>query len=174
MWKKLLFANLLLAAVLFVTADRLFGILPARGERIIVPDFQGAQEETLAADPRFSVSAEYRYDDSPAGTILSQEPAPGAARKIGEGQARCQLRVVVSMGPECVLIPDLTGQNAAVAAAELRRMGLLVQTQADPALSLFPAGKVTATNPPAGSRLQVGQTVVLSVSSGKIGVALEE
>ena len=165
MLKKLLFANLLSFALSFVVLDSLFGIAGPRGERVTVPDFCGTTEETLAADDRFAVTAEYRYDESPAGTILSQEPPAGSIRKIGEDQARCQMRVVVSMGPEKVTLPDLVGQNASVAAAELRRMGLVVNTRQDDA-SASAAGVVTATNPPAGSVVQVGTTVCLSVSPG--------
>ena len=168
MWKKLLFANLLVLALAFVVLDSLFGVASARGERVTVPDFCGASEESLAADARFAVTAEYRYDDRPAGTILSQDPAPGSIRKIGEDQAKCKLRVVVSMGPQIVTIPDLVGQNAKVAAAELRRLGLSVEQETiyDFVFSDRAAGEVVAISPPAGSSLCVGESVRLTVWEG--------
>lgn len=173
MWKKLLFANLLFFAVCFVVLDSLFGVASPRGERIAVPDFCGATEGSLAADERFAVTAEYRYDESPAGTILSQEPPAGSIRKIGEDQARCRVRVVVSMGPEKVTLPDLVGRNAGVAAAELRRMGLSAFSEADPSPAPnTAAGEITKTEPPAGSILQAGDAVRLYVSPG--GVAYED
>ena len=170
MWKKLLFANLLLAAICFVVLDALFGVTSARGERVTVPDFCGATEETLAADERFAVTAEYRYDDSPAGTILSQEPPAGSVRKIGEDRQKCALRVVVSMGPETVTVPDLVGQNAKVAAAKLRRLGLSVEEKTDCGFDFFnrSAGEVLAVDPPAGSILRVGESVCLTVWEGYI------
>ena len=166
MWKKLLFSSLLLIAVSFVVLDALFGIVLKRGERVTVPDFCGANETLLAADERFSVTAEYRYDESPAGTILSQEPPAGSVRKIGEDRERCQVRVVVSMGPETIALPDLTGENGKVAATELRNRGFSVELLTDPAASLSVAGKVTRMEPPAGSFLVTGSAVRLYVSSG--------
>ena len=169
MLKKLLFANLLAFLTCFVVLDSLFGVASARGERMTVPDVCGMTEEALAADERFSVSAEYRYDDRPAGTILSQEPSAGSIRKIGEDQSKCALRVVVSMGPKTVSVPDLVGQNAKVAAAQLRQLGLLVEEISDHRfllLSDHAVGEVIALSPPAGSVLQVGERVELIVWEG--------
>ena len=174
MWKKLLFANLLLIVAGFVVLDSLFGVVSARGERVTIPDFCGTNEGSLAADERFAVTAEYRYDESPAGTILSQEPPAGSIRKIGEDQARCRVRVVVSMGPETVALPDVTGENGKVAAAELRNQGFSVELLTDPSAPLLTAGKVTRMEPPAGSVLQVGGTVRLYVSSGNPEAEPEE
>ncbi len=173
MGKKFLFANLLFFGVCFVVLDALFGVALPRGERVTVPDFCGATEQSLAADERFELTAEYRYDESPAGTILSQEPPAGSVRKIGEDRARCSVRVVVSMGPETLTIPDLVGQNGSVAAAELRRMGLSATTEPDPSAAPdTAAGEVTRTDPPAGSAAQAGTVVRLYVSPG--GVEYED
>lgn len=173
MWKKVLFANLLFFAACFVVSDSLFGIALPRGERVTVPDFCGVSERSAAADETFEFTAEYRYDNSPAGTILSQEPPAGSIRKVGEDRARCKVRVVVSMGPEQVTLPDLVGQNGGVAAAELRRMGLVVTTAPDPsAAPTTAAGEVTAMSPAAGSVLQSGAAVRLYLSPG--GVEYED
>ena len=168
MLKKLLFANLLAFLTCFVALDSLFGVVSVRGERITVPDFCGMTEEELSADDRFAVTAEYRYDESPAGTILSQEPPAGSIRKIGEDQTKCALRVVVSMGQKTVTVPDLIGQNAKVAAAELRQLGLLVEEITDRRFSAldYAVGEVLAPSPPAGSVLQVGERVELTVWEG--------
>ena len=174
MWKKLLFANLLFAAAVFVVLDSLFGVTAARGERITVPDFRGATEETIAADGRFAVTAEYRYDESPAGTILSQEPAPGSVRKIGEDRKKCELRVVVSMGLETVALPDVVGKNAKVAAAELRNAGFSVELLTDPTAAVHASGIVTRIDPVAGSVLQVGERVTLWVSPGSADTGYED
>ncbi len=174
MWKNLLFANLLLAAVCFVVLDALFGVVLPQGERVTVPDFCGATEQSLAADDRFAVTAEYRYDESPAGTILSQEPPAGSIRKIGEDRDRCRVRVVVSMGQETVAVPEVIGENGKVAAAKLRNLGFSVELLTDPKADIRTAGIVTKTDPPAGSVLETGKTVRLWVSPGATDTGYED
>lgn len=165
MWKKLLFAGLLFVAVVFVTANALFGFTEPQGVSLTVPDFSGASEQQLAADDRFAVTAEYRYDESPAGTVLSQTPAAGTIRKLRTARDKCELRVVVSMGQEMLPVPDVIGQNAKVAAAELRRMGFLVKTES--ISSNAEPGAVVGILPEPGSDLPKGSVVRLLVSNGE-------
>ena len=66
------------------------------------------------------------------------------------------------MGPETVTLPDLRGENARVAAAKLRDMGLVV--------SLVPTdrpgepGTVAATEPGEGTAVRAGSTVRVAVA----------
>ena len=163
MFKKWLFAHLLLFAVAFVTADSLFGVTAPRGETFTVPDLCGMSEADVLADARLDVTSEYRYDDRPAGTVLSQDPPAETARKLGEKNDRCAVRVVVSMGPETAPVPDVVGQPARVAAARLREAGFLVE---EVAVAGGAAGNVVSTAPAAGERLHVGETVRVAVAEG--------
>ncbi|MBQ3640002.1 MAG: PASTA domain-containing protein [Clostridia bacterium] len=163
MFKKWLFAHLLLFAVAFVVADALFGIVAPRGETFTVPDFAGMREADVLADDRLAVTSEYRYDDAPSGTVIGQEPPVGAARLIGGKAGKCAVRLVVSMGQETAEIPDVSGENAHVAAARLREAGFAVELVAVPAGS-EEEGTVLSVSPAAGSRLRVGETVRVEVA----------
>ena len=166
MIKKWLFANLTVVAVAFVVANSLFWFTEPRGETVTVPNVTGMKEEAVTADERFEVIAEYRYDESEAGTVLEQDPPEGARRKRGEAKERCELRIVVSMGPETVRVPDVIGKNAKVAAAELREAGLRVELIAKNGAK-GNAGSVAEVSPAAGTGVKVGDTVrVFVVVSG--------
>lgn len=65
-----------------------------------------------------------------------------------------------------VTIPDLAGTRSSEAMRTLEQLGLNVLTQDEPSPDV-PAGSVISTNPSAGSSVQKGSTVILSVSSGK-------
>lgn len=167
MIKKWLFANLTVVAVAFVVTNSLFGFTEPRGETVTVPNVTGMKEEAVTADERFDVIAEYRYDESEAGTVLEQDPPEGAKRKRGEAKERCELRIVVSMGPERVRVPDVIGENASVAAARLREAGLRVELIAKDGAK-GNAGSVAEVSPAAGTGVKVGDTVRVFVAvSGK-------
>ena len=168
MKKLLLFANLIALSAVMVVADALFGIWGPRGETYAVPDLVGTNEATTmktamaaaGADERFEITTVYRYDEQPAGTVLGQSPKAGTTRKAG--RRKTPLTVTVSMGPETVTLPDLRGENARVAAAKLRDMGLVV--------SLVPTdrpgepGTVAATEPGEGTAVRAGATVRVAVA----------
>ena len=105
---------------------------------------------------------------------MEQEPAPGAVRKIGEDQTKYALRVVVSMGPETVALPDAVGKNAKVVAAELRNAGFSVELLTDPTAAVHASGIVTRIDPAAGSVLRVGEKVTLWVSPGSVDTEYED
>lgn len=163
MFKKWLFAHLLLFAVTFVVADSLFGIAAPRGETVTLPDFAGMREEDVLADDRLAVTSEYRYDDAPAGTVIGQDPPVGTARRYGGKAGKCAVRIVVSMGHETAEVPNVIGENARVAAARLREAGFaveLVAAETDDGEQ----GTVLSVSPTVGSRLRVGETVRAEVA----------
>lgn len=166
MWKKLIFANLLLAAVTFTAANTLFGLTDPPGESLTVPDFTGETEQDVSGDGRWELTVEYRYGDEPAGTVLSQEPAAGSVRKRTAQRPRCPLRLTVSMGPETVRIPDLEGEAHTAAAAKLRELGFSVE---EIEVGGGTAGTVSATDPPAGDSVRAGSAIRLYVQSGTDG-----
>lgn len=166
MFKKWLFAHLLLFAVTFVVADSLFGILAPRGETFTVPDFAGMREEEVLADGRLAVTSEYRYDETPSGTVIGQDPPVGTARKLGEKAGKCAVRLVVSMGPETAEVPNVIGENARVAAARLREAGFSVE-YTDAETNDGEIGTVASMSPAVGERLRVGETVRVAVIRGE-------
>ena len=69
-------------------------------------------------------------------------------------------------------MPNVVGMTAADAAAKLRGAGLHATTNS--AFSQKPAGTVIAEKPPAGSTLNRGASVVLTVSKGPARVTVPD
>jgi eukaryotic-like serine/threonine-protein kinase len=127
-----------------------------------VPDLAGATVETATAtlrelDLELAIS-DRRFDDSaPAGTIIAQDPAPGASLFRGE-----MVEVVVSDGPQPVEVPGLRGELEADAVASLRSLGFEVEVERRGGFGAFlNPGRVFDQDPAPGTRLDRGATVLL-------------
>jgi beta-lactam-binding protein with PASTA domain len=101
--------------------------------------------------------ASRRFDGSPAGTILAQEPGEGAELRRG-----AVVTVVVSDGPAPVEVPNLRGRRVADAVAELEALGLKVEVirRGGPAALLTP-DRVYDQDPGPGRTLRPGESVIL-------------
>jgi serine/threonine-protein kinase len=97
----------------------------------------------------------------PAGNVISTNPP--AATKRAKGS---QVQMVVSSGKQQVAIPSLVGQTPSAAGQTLGELGLVVGDQVSEASTTVPFGQVTRTDPPAGSKLPIGSSVTVYVSSG--------
>ncbi|MCL2332883.1 MAG: PASTA domain-containing protein [Actinomycetia bacterium] len=97
------------------------------------------------------------YSTRPKGTVLSQSPAAGQRT----GASRSVL-VSISGGTGQVIVPELSGLTRGEALARLNALGLLVSeiSQNSP----DKAGTILSTSPVAGTRLRVGDTVVIHVA----------
>jgi serine/threonine-protein kinase len=101
-----------------------------------------------------------RYDSEiPAMHIYSQTPPPDAQALAGS-----EVVVVVSLGPEPVVMPSVTGFPAGVKRLELEELGLVVALAE--AKSRETAGLILDQEPPPGTEIQPGSTVTLTVSDG--------
>lgn len=168
LWRRIAIGLLiLLLAVVWITLDSQLGILHrTRARSVEIPNWCGAQIETLEAKDWMDVSVEYRYDDTaPAGTVLSQTPAGGARRKLTGTQSTCPVHLIVSLGRESCRLPETVGREVREVLAELRGYGLRVEcvTEASPR----PSGTVLFMEPHAGQELPRGATVTLMVSAGQ-------
>ena len=90
-----------------------------------------AQSDLTNAGLKMAVGPPAYSDVFAAGAVMSQDPAPGTA-----GHRTQTVTVVVSQGPEMVVVPDVTGQKADKAQAELEALGLKVVRQSSPLGSL--------------------------------------
>jgi serine/threonine protein kinase len=68
--------------------------------------------------------------------------------------------------PSLVKVPDVRGQSLEEASSTLQDAGLTVDQKYDTAESSEPKGTVLDTDPPAGSEVEEGTSVALTVSSG--------
>ena len=172
----------------------LFGGLTGRGRNTVtvtVPELTGQlysaalpDAPTLPADPRgrsgesgqsapsglssglFDISVTYVYSREPARQILEQSPPPGARRKVTPGQRRVALHLTVSMGQPVHPVPDTVGLSRIAAEKALRDRGLSadIRESAPPSARRSDAGCVLRSVPPAGTRLEEGDSVILYVA----------
>lgn len=92
------------------------------------------------------------YSDTvPEGQVIGTSPAGGTLVPRDS-----EVVVIVSRGPQPVIIPDVSGDSVAEAQATLEARGLVVDGVEGP-----PNGVVTGTDPAAGLQVDRGATVVL-------------
>jgi serine/threonine-protein kinase len=94
------------------------------------------------------------------GVVMAQDPSSGLLR---EGST---VEVVLSLGPQPVKVPALSGQSAGAAAVVLHDLGLTVGRRSYSYSMTVPGGVVIATVPDHGALLP-GGAVSLQISKGK-------
>ena len=102
------------------------------------------------------------------GIVIEQNPPQG--QRVG---VDAPVNLVVSTGPETVVIPDVTDQTERDATATLTGLGLLVRVQ-DEYSDTVPADRVIRTDPVANSEALLGDTVLIVVSMGPAPVEVPE
>jgi eukaryotic-like serine/threonine-protein kinase len=134
---------------------------------VVVPPLQGLSEEqaTLQLDEhglRLDVTGRVHRLEEPAGTVLSQDPSPGAELRSGG-----VVGVTVSAGPEVVRMPEVVQMPAERAIALLEGEGYHFTVQVDESYSdLVPAGSVAGQLPERGDEVEQGSSVTINVSLG--------
>jgi len=107
-------------------------------------------------------------DQVQVGNVVSQDPQPGT--KIDKGGT---VHLKISGGKGQVKIPDVSTQSLDDAQSQLRDAGLDYKVQQENSDSVD-AGKVTRTDPPAGSQVEKGTIITLLVSTGKQQVQIPD
>jgi serine/threonine-protein kinase len=128
------------------------------------------QQEQLArnnikADGFIPVVNHHASRTTASGLVFNQQPTAGT--RIAKGS---KVTIWVSTGPPEVLVPSVVGQQSTDAVAVLTRLHLKPDLHSVP--STKPAGEVTAQDPPANTKLQVGQPVRINVSKGPQPIAV--
>jgi beta-lactam-binding protein with PASTA domain len=131
-----------------VEVPAVVGLTPADAERAVAG--LGLQIE---------VERQYYSPQIPEGRIMTQLPPPGA--KVRRGW---QLRVAQSLGPQRVVIPDVTKQSERAADWNIRRRGLEVASTAEMQLPGTPPDEVLAQSPPANASQVAAPRTSLLVS----------
>jgi beta-lactam-binding protein with PASTA domain/predicted Ser/Thr protein kinase len=128
-----------------------------------IPDVAGlsrddAEQELEQAG--FEVSIERQPSDQyPGGRAIGTEPPAGDEAPVGS-----TVTLLVSSGPATVQVPALVGLTLEAARQRLSAKGLELSSTEEE--SDRPAGEVTGQSPDAGTRVEPGSTVELTVSSG--------
>jgi beta-lactam-binding protein with PASTA domain len=146
------FAMLTLVLVIVALASALTAMRFAiHGQEVLVPTLVGLNPVDgirLASTLGLQVQVERQYysPQIPEGRIMSQQPLPGA--KVRRGW---QVRVAQSLGPQRVVIPDVTKQSQRAAEWNIRRRGLDVTAVSQMQLPGIPADQILAQSPAANA-----------------------
>lgn len=162
---KPLFRFAMMALVLVVVA--LVSALTAmrfaiHGQEVEVPAIVGktpaeAERAVAGLGLQIEVEREYYSPQIPEGRIMTQMPPPRT--KVRRGW---QVRVARSLGPQRVVIPDVTKQSERAAEWNIQRRGLEVASTAEMQLPGTPADQVLAQSPPANaSEVEAPRTSLL-------------
>jgi beta-lactam-binding protein with PASTA domain len=132
------------------------------GQEVEVPAIVGktpAEAERAVAGLGLQIEVERQYYSPQIreGRIMTQLPLPGT--KVRRGW---QVRVAQSLGPQRVVIPDVTKQSERAAEWNIQRRGLEVASTAEMQLPGTPADQVLAQSPPANaSQVEAPRTSLL-------------
>ena len=132
-------------------------------EPILVPDVVGLDEEAargaIEGEGLTVIVEEAPSDDFDEGIVFDQDPDAGAELDAGE-----PVTISVSTGPEPFPMPDVVGDDADGAQAELEAQELNVSQVEEPCAdtSIAP-GEVCRTDPEPGEEVEAGDSVTLFV-----------
>lgn len=162
---------ILIAAFVLVASAAAFGIYEAwnrwmQVDEVQVPDVSGLNladarallgERSLVAEVSNSV-----YDKKvPADGIISQDPGPGTKRKVNS-----QVKLVVSLGPDLGLIPDLTGKDIREAGIIAEAAGFLIGENKTEFSMTVEKGRIIKQDPVSGSQRDKGEAIIVFISDG--------
>jgi eukaryotic-like serine/threonine-protein kinase len=113
----------------------------------------------LLREKGFKARVTHRFSDRAKGAVIEQDPSAGARESRGSS-----VDVTVSKGRNLVTVPSVVGQQQADAETTIREAGLRpkpVTMNADQ-----PDGQVINVDPGAGSSVDRGSVVTITVSNG--------
>jgi eukaryotic-like serine/threonine-protein kinase len=140
--------------LLISLGPRLYEIPQLRGKS------QGNATDALGALP-VEVSTTQRFDDNvPKDHVIGT--SPGAGTQV---RAHTPVTLIVSSGPQLLPVPDITGQGQDDATNLLQNAGFDVNVVQEFNDSVD-QGTVISQDPGAGSQLEKGHTVTITVSKG--------
>jgi eukaryotic-like serine/threonine-protein kinase len=168
-WLLALLAVILLGAIGFLGAQIIGGLGPngttqPSANELSLPNWVGQPIAAVREDAHgrgLVLNESNEASDSvPEGRVISTNPGPGSL--VHEGDT---IDIVVSTGPEEVLVPTLVGQTEDQAIQTLNAAGLrLGSVNEEP--SSQPAGRVIRSDPGAGTPVAPDSQVNLVLSSG--------
>ncbi|GAA3691007.1 Stk1 family PASTA domain-containing Ser/Thr kinase [Nonomuraea antimicrobica] len=156
-----------LAAVLVVVVG-LVGWYIAQPEYVAVPSLIGSKltdaERELAARGLQVREADGQYDEKLAeGLVLSTSPGPGA--ELEEGST---VTLVLSLGPERIVVPNVSGMTGNDARAAIAKAGLTVGTVSRVPNAGVERDKVISTSPQVGAKVKKNARIKILVSAGLV------
>lgn len=125
---RIAFGAIAMITVMVIAAGITLRLALHAGE-VSIPELSGltvqeASNAALRAGLDLNIANRFYSTTVPAGRIVSQSPAPGSEVRKG-----WQVRVVESLGPQQVTIPDVVGEPVREATMDLRRNQLDLGSQ---------------------------------------------
>jgi eukaryotic-like serine/threonine-protein kinase len=121
-----------------------------QGREVAMPDVVGKKANDAQLILRglgLGMTVEDRiYNPLPVDQVVRQSPPPNLRVKLGQ-----YAHVVLSLGPQKVSIPSLTGSSIRMARIQLLRGGMQIGEISSSYLPGWPADAVVQQNPPAGT-----------------------
>jgi serine/threonine-protein kinase len=138
-----------------------------REDVVEIPDLEGmevsrAREMLEEAGLKFGVMGQNFSDDMPPGFVISQAPEEGLTVKQGR-----VVEVLVSLGQETVMVPDVVGFKVPQARILLERAGLIPSQEKSEISEIIKKDSVIRTEPPVKARVPRETEVKLFVSLGR-------
>lgn len=157
--------SLIFVGVVFL--GKFLGPTDSSAEEVKVASFIGANVNDIIHNEMYLEKYEFdevveMYDDSPAGTIIKQNPGEGRVEKV-----KCSVKLWVSKGPNMIEVPRIAvGQETAEdAKTKLTKAGFKANEilQSD---DTVPEGVVIKVQPGYPNSAKAGSTINLYVSNG--------
>ncbi|GER65578.1 serine/threonine-protein kinase PrkC [Weizmannia acidilactici] len=140
--------------------------ISAGKEKFSLSDYTGRQfndvVKLLSGEHFKDIKKEEVYDDSIAGTILSQDPAPD--KKIVPEDTI--ITFTVSKGPETVTVQDLTGLSKSQLDQYEKESGFSIEILGKEYSDTVKKNHVISQSPAAGTELEKGATIKVTFSKG--------
>jgi serine/threonine-protein kinase len=138
-------------------------IYVSRGkEKNTVPDVTGqpkAQAEQYLKDAGFEIAyAEAEYSDKPVDEVIWQSPPSGIQADRGT-----TITLRLSLGPEPINVPDLSGYTYDQAVNAIQDLGLKIRREDRPTDQVSQLDKVVAQDPAPDAKLYKNETVTVYI-----------
>ena len=143
--------------------------VPAVTETEYVPDFVGMTYTQIQTSGQYAGHFRFYltegYDDTaPAGTIIGQTPEANTPITSDEQRS---ITLVVSVGPESIVVPSVFGYTQAAAVQEIEALGLKTVSVMVANDGSYAAGCVVQTDPADGTAVEPGSTVTLYIAADR-------
>ncbi len=139
-------------------------------KEVVVPDLA---DKVLTAELKqelehegYNLIIQEKYDETHAeNTIISQDPEKGSKRIVIEGQQKCDLTLVVSLGFEKMKMPDVSIMEYRTAELQLSEAGFKVKKEYV-TNDVIEENHVIKTKPAANDPVVAGDEVIIYISLG--------
>ncbi|MDR7278211.1 serine/threonine-protein kinase [Catenuloplanes atrovinosus] len=109
-----------------------------------------------------------RYDETvPKDSVVAQDPPSGS--RLTKGST---VTLILSLGPERIVVPDVVGKDFAVAKLDLENLGLTAERGPDRFDNAIPEGFVVAVEPAVNAEVKPGDRVTVTVSKGRAPITV--